>query len=198
MMDVCASGGYYLAMGGDVVIAHPTTVTGSIGVIMSLYNASGLAALIGVTSEPIKSGPNKDLGNPLRPMTPEERTVLQGIVDVFYCRFVDVVAKGRKMPPERVRELADGRVYSGVEAEKLGLVDRLGYLEDALETARQLAGLCDARVVAYDKCAGCRGSIYAAAPHLPEQITVKFDLPGLDGGTAKAGFLYLWEAGAVR
>jgi protease IV len=198
MMDVCASGGYYLAMGADVVIAHPTTVTGSIGVIMSLYNASGLAALVGVRSEPIKSGPNKDIGNPLRPMTDEERAVLQGIVDGFYGRFVEVVATGRKMPPERVRELADGRVYTGCEAERLGLVDRVGYLEDALDTARQLACVKDARVVAYDKCAGCRGSIYAAAPSLPSQITVKLDLPGLGGGTASAGFLYLWEPGACR
>src|SRR5262245_25067286 len=113
MMDVAASGAYYLAVGCDRVYAHPTTVTGSIGVIMSLYNASGLLGMIGVNSDPIKSGPNKDLGNPARPMTPEERAILQGMVDCFYDQFVQVVVRGRGLPEERVRALADGRVYTG-------------------------------------------------------------------------------------
>ena len=95
MMDVAASGGYYLAMGSDVVYAHPTTVTGSIGVIMSLYDASGLFAKIGVASNPIKSGPNKDIGNPARPMSDEQRAILQGMIDQFYGEFVKVVARGR-------------------------------------------------------------------------------------------------------
>ena len=128
MMDVAASGAYYLAMGCDKVYAHPTTVTGSIGVIMSLYNASGLFAKIGVSSDPIKSGPNKDIGNPGRPMTPEEHAILQGLVNSFYDQFVHVVAEGRRMPEDHVRTLADGRVYTGTDAQKLGLVDVVGYL----------------------------------------------------------------------
>jgi protease-4 len=201
MMDVCASGGYYLSMGADVVIAHPTTVTGSIGVIMSLYNASGLATLIGVHSEPIKSGPNKDIGNPARPMTPEERAILQGMVDSFYAQFVQVVVRGRHLPEERVRVLADGRVYTGLDAHQLGLVDQVGYLDDALEVARNLAGLKDANVVAYDSGGGYRGSIYAASPILPRDINLHLDIPGLSGmmgSTTGAGFLYLWEAGASK
>jgi protease-4 len=196
MMDVCASGGYYLAMGCDQVIAHPTTVTGSIGVIMSLYNASGLCQMLGITSEPIKSGPVKDIGNPVRPMTEQERAILQAMVDSFYGQFVHVVAEGRHLPEERVRVLADGRIYTGIDAHKLGLVDRLGYLEDAIETAKQLACVKDAKVVAYDSCGGYRGSIYAAAPHLPSDITLHLDLPGLPGTPAGATFLYLWEPGA--
>src|SRR5262249_17873578 len=90
MMDVAASGGFYLAMGSDLVFAHPTTVTGSIGVIMSLYDASGLFSLIGVASNPIKSGPNKDIGNPARPMTEEQRAILQSMIDQFYGQFVKV------------------------------------------------------------------------------------------------------------
>jgi protease-4 len=197
MMDVAASGAYYLAMGCDLVIAHPSTVTGSIGVIMSLYNASGLAHLLGVKSEPIKSGPNKDIGNPLRDMTDQERALLQMMVNSFYDQFVHVVVEGRHLPEERVRELADGRVYTGVDAVKLGLVDRVGYLDDAIEVARELAHLCDAKVVAYDRCDGYRGSIYSALPHIPSELKIKLEVPGLPGA-AGAGFLYLWEPGAAK
>jgi protease-4 len=196
MMDVAASGGYYLAMGGDRVFAHPTTVTGSIGVIMSLYNASGLFRFIGVTSDPIKSGPNKDIGNPARPMTEEERAILQGMVNGFYDQFVQVVVKGRHLPEERVRALADGRIYTGVDAQKLGLVDEVGYLEDAIRTALDMAHLKDAKIVAYDKGCGYRGSIYAATG-IPSQINVKLDVPGLSGPSG-AGFMYLWEPGLGR
>jgi protease-4 len=197
MMDVAASGGYYLAMAADRVYAHPTTVTGSIGVIMSLYNASGLLQKIGLASNPIKSGPNKDLGNPAREMTEEERAILQGMVDGFYGQFVQVVVRGRGLPEERVRALADGRIYTGVDAHKLGLVDEVGYLEDAIACAKAMACLKDAAVVAYDRCGGYRGSIYAGVPKVPSEITVKLDVPLFDskGG---AVFLYLWEPGQPR
>ncbi len=197
MMDVAASGGYYLAMAADRTFAHPTTVTGSIGVIMSLYNASGLFQMLGVTSTPIKSGPNKDIGNPARAMTDEERAILQGMVDGFYGQFVQVVARGRGMPEERVRALADGRVFTGLDAHKLGLVDEVGYLEDAISCAKQLACVKDAKVVAYDRCGGYRGSIYAGAPHIPSQINVKLDVP-LFNNTGGAAFMYLWEPGKAR
>jgi protease-4 len=197
MMDVAASGGYYISMACDRVYAHPTTVTGSIGVIMSLYNAHGLFEKIGLASNPIKSGPNKDLGNPGRPMTEEERQILQGIVNGFYDQFVAVVVKGRNLPEERIRALADGRVYMGLDARKLGLVDEIGYLDDAIQSAMDMACLCDARVVAYDRCDGYRGSIYAGLPRLPSEINVKFDVPGL-GHQGGAAFMYLWEPGVQR
>lgn len=198
MMDVAASGAYYLAMGSDLVYAHPTTVTGSIGVIMSLYNAAGLFSKLGVTSDPIKSGPNKDIGNPGRPMTAEERAIMQGMVDSFYGQFVHIVAEGRHMPEEQVRVLADGRVYTGVEAQKLGLVDRVGYLDDAIQAAMQLACICDATIIAYDRCEGYRGSIYAALPRIPNEINVRLDVPGLSAATHGATFMYLWEPGIAH
>src|SRR5438132_4467585 len=179
MMDVAASGAYYLAMASDRIYAHATTVTGSIGVIMSLYNASGLLTKIGVTSDPVKSGPNKDIGNPARPMTKEEREILQNMVNSFYDQFVQVVVKGRQLPEERVRALADGRIYTGLDAKKQGLVDEVGYLEDALQAAMDLACIKDARIIAYDACHGYRGSIYAGMPKIPSEISVKLDVPGL-------------------
>jgi protease-4 len=197
MMDVAASGAYYIAMGCDRVYAHPTTVTGSIGVIMSLYNASGLFAKIGVTSDPIKSGPNKDLGNPGRPMTEEERAILQGMVNSFYDQFVQVVARGRGLPEDQVRTLADGRVYTGSDAKKAGLVDEVGYLEDALRDAMEMAAIKDAAVIAYDRGDGYRGSIYAGMPKIPSAINVKLDLPGFNN-PAGAAFMYLWEPGISR
>jgi protease-4 len=194
MMDVAASGGYYLAMASDRIYAHPTTVTGSIGVIMSLYNASGLFQMIGVKSNPIKSGPNKDIGNPAREMTQEERDILQGMVNSFYDQFVQVVARGRGLPEERVRALADGRVYTGLDAHKLGLVDEVGYLEDAIDCAMAMAHLKDAKIVAYDHCGGYRGSIYAGMPRIPSEINLKLDVP-LFGNKGGAAFMYLWQPG---
>jgi protease-4 len=197
MMDVAASGAYYLSMGCDFVYAHPTTVTGSIGVIMSLYNAHGLFEKIGLTSNPIKSGPNKDIGNPGRPMTEEEHAILQGMVDSFYKQFVHVVVRGRNLSEERVRALADGRIYTGLDAKQLGLVDEVGYLEDAINAAMAMACIKDARVVAYDHCAGYKGSIYAGLPKFPSEINVKLDVPGI-GGHGGAAFMYLWEPGTAR
>jgi protease-4 len=197
MMDVAASGAYYLAMGCDRVYAHPTTVTGSIGVIMSLYNATALFTKLGVASDPVKSGPNKDIGNPARPMTPEERAIFQGMVDSFYGQFVQVVVNGRHLPEERVRELADGRIYTGLDAKKLGLVDEVGYLDDAIKTAMDMACIKDARIVAYDRCDGFRGSVYAGLPKIPNEINVKLDVPGLSN-PANATFMYLWEPGVPR
>jgi protease-4 len=195
MMDVAASGAYYLAMGCDQIYAHPSTVTGSIGVIMTLYNAAGLFSKIGVASNPIKSGPNKDIGNPGRPMTEEERAILQGMVNRFYDQFVEVVVQGRHLPEERIRALADGRVYTGVDAQQLGLVDHVGYLEDAIQMAKGLACIKDAALVAYDRCDGYRGSIYAGLPRIPGEINVKVQVPGLPSPGAST-FMYLWEPGA--
>jgi protease-4 len=127
-------------------------------------------------------------------MSDEERAILQGMVDSFYSQFVEVVVRGRGLPEERVRALADGRVYTGIDAQRLGLVDEVGYLDNAIDCARQMACLNDAAVVAYDRCEGYRGSVYAAAPKVPAEVRVKLDLPGVTG-PGGTGFLYLWQAG---
>lgn len=130
--DVLASGAYYFAMQADWIRVQPTTVIGSIGVIMPGINLSGLATRIGMTDNSIASGASKDLGNPLKPVNPAHNAVLQTIVDGLYVRFVEIVAKGRKMQTEDVKKIADGRVFTATDALNLRLVDDIGY-EDTLD-----------------------------------------------------------------
>ncbi|SDU02160.1 protease-4 [Verrucomicrobium sp. GAS474] len=150
MESMAASGGYYSAMGGSWIIAHPLTVTGSIGVILETYNVKDLAGKVGVKALVIKSGKMKDMLNPFRDPAPEELALVQSLVNETYDRFVTVVATERKLDVESLRNgIADGRIYSGKQAKALGLVDDLGYFEDAVAKGRELAKLGDAEVVRY-------------------------------------------------
>jgi len=141
MGDLAASGGYYVACAADRVFASPGTLTGSIGVIMQFPNYQGLFGKIGLGTNTIKSGEFKDLGNGAREMSDRDRRLLQSLVDDVYSQFVEAVAVGRRMSPERVRPLADGRVFSGRQAQQLGLVDELGDLDAAIAAAGKLAGI---------------------------------------------------------
>jgi protease-4 len=138
--NIAASGGYYVAAATNVIVAAPGTLTGSIGVIMEFRQLQGLAEKIGLTEQVVKSGPYKDIGHPLRPMTDAERKLLQGMVDDVYQQFVDAVATGRNLDAARVRALADGRLYSGSQAKAAGLVDELGGLNTAVRVAWERAG----------------------------------------------------------
>jgi protease-4 len=141
MGSVAASGGYYIACAADTIMANPGTITGSIGVIMESLNVEELLHKIGLRSMVVKSGKHKDLGSPLRPMTDEEKKLLQGVLDSVHDQFIRAVAEGRKLPVEKVRELADGRIFSGEQAKNLGLVDELGNLEEAIALAAKMAGI---------------------------------------------------------
>lgn len=139
MGDSAASAAYWIAAcGSDRIYANATTLTGSIGVYMPYMNTEELFKKIGISTSKIKSGPYKDMMTNDRPMTPEEKAILQSIVDEIYDQFVSTVAAGRKMDPYKVRQLADGRVYTGAQAQKLGLVDNLGNYYDALKAAGEL------------------------------------------------------------
>jgi protease-4 len=137
--NVAASGGYYIASAANEIVADPGTITGSIGAIMSVPYYAPLADKIGFSEETVKSGRFKDTGHPLRKLSPDERTLLQNMVDDVLGQFVEAVARGRNMPAARVRTLADGRIYSGTQAVASGLVDRLGGLESATRLAWQKA-----------------------------------------------------------
>lgn len=141
MGDVAASGGYWVAAHTDYIYATPGTMTGSIGVIMEAVNLEELYRKIGYRSVTLKSGEFKDIGSPSREMTEAERAILQAMVDQSYAEFVAVVANGRNMPEDQVRELADGRVMTGSQAKAVGLVDELGSFNDAVAKAGELAGL---------------------------------------------------------
>jgi protease-4 len=138
---VAASGGYYVAVACDQVFANPGTLTGSIGVIMQLANFEQLMKKVGVDYMVVKAGQFKDIGNPGRPMTPDERRVMQALLDDVHAQFIGAVAAGRKLPREEVQRFADGRVFSGVQARELKMVDTLGGLEEAILAAGKLAGL---------------------------------------------------------
>jgi protease-4 len=138
--SVAASGGYYVASAANQILADPGTITGSIGAILSVPYYAPLADKIGVSEETVKSGRFKDTGHPLRRLSADERTLLQGMVDEVLDQFIEAVARGRNMPAARVRPLADGRIYAGTQALAAGLIDRLGGYESATRLAWEQAG----------------------------------------------------------
>ena len=141
MEDMAASGGYFIAVAADTIFANPASMTGSIGVIMRFNNYHGLYTKYGIKVEVIKSGKYKDIGSSSREMTADERQLLQKMVNQIYGRFVAAVETGRDLPHERVLELAQGQLYTGMEAKRLKLVDRLGNFYDAVEYTAALVGL---------------------------------------------------------
>lgn len=138
---IAASGGYYVALPATRIVANPGTITGSIGVITQIPNVEELAEKIGFRMNTVTSGPSKDAGNPFRPFTEEDRRIFRDLIDDIYRQFVEDVAASRNLDPEKVRQIADGRVYTGAQAKALGLVDELGNFNDALDLAAELAGI---------------------------------------------------------
>ena len=190
--DVGASGGYYVACAAEKILAHPTSITGSIGVIVQTVSFAGTMERLGIAAKAIKSGAMKDMGSPLKPLDDKDLKVIQGMVDEYYKRFVDVVAAGRPgIKRDELLKLADGRVYSAEQAKANGLVDELGYVDDAVAMAKARAGVTRAKVVMYNRPLGYRANFYSAAG-LPTQFNlVNISVPGLLDLT-RPRFLYLW------
>lgn len=186
MGDVAASGGYYIAASADEIIASPSTWTGSIGVIAMLPNVEKAAEKIGVSVTVIKSGKFKDIGSLYRAMTPEEQGIFQGLIDEAYDGFVKVVATGRRLSETRVRELADGRIYSGSQAKGLGLVDRLGDVDVAFSRAKILGRAPDASLVRYTSPGGLRSLLGVNSALSAASIKRELGIP------RKPGAAYLW------
>jgi protease-4 len=190
MMDVAASGGYYIALAGDTIVAHPTTVTGSIGTILVTANVEGLMQKLGVAANTIKSAEHKDMGSPFRALTPDERRIFQSVIDELQRQFVAKVVERRGIPIDAARTLADGRIYTAQQALGHRLVDSIGYVPDAIEAAKRAAGVTDAKIIVYKRPREYRATYYAQA---------RTDAGALDAVAqvaASAGvgpkFLYLW------
>lgn len=164
LMDVAASGGYYIANAADVIMAHPTTITGSIGVIAMKFNFKGLMDKIGIEEESIMSGDKKDIFSYFRAMKDDERKIMQGIIDSLYGRFVEAIDEGRKsLTADQIKPLADGRVYTAQQALDNKLIDGIGYLDDVIKLAKRTTGLADARIVTYHRHSDYRNNIYSQA-----------------------------------
>ncbi len=151
MGAVAASGGYYVACASDLIVANPGTITGSIGVLMQFSNFEELLKKIGIKGVTLKSGEHKDIGSPLREMTPEEKRIMQETLDNVHQQFIQAVAEGRKLDRAKVVPLADGRIMTGEQAKQFGLVDKMGNLEDAIDEASKLVGITGKPQVIYPK-----------------------------------------------
>ncbi len=191
LMDVAASGGYYAALAADTIVAHPTTVTGSIGTIMLTVNAQGLMDKLGLAAVTVKSGEHKDMGSPFRTLTPDERKIFQSVIDDLHGQFVKLVAERRRLPRETAAQLADGRIYTAEQALRLKLIDGIGYMPDALATARREAGVKDARVVVYKRPRQYRATYYAKAETGGSAVEAAL-APLAALGASGPRFLYLW------
>jgi protease-4 len=196
LTGIATSGAYYIASAADEIIAHPTSITGGIGVIAMKFTIEKLLSKIGIEEETIKSADKKDLWSPFRPSTPEEQMIMQGIIDAFHERFVHVVHEGRRpqLTKEEIERLADGRIFTADQALDAKLVDRIGYLDDAVEGMKASLNLKDAKVVAYHRPGSYKGTIYSGVPEVSQN---EINLIAIDTGVLDPltgiRFMYLWR-----
>lgn len=194
LMDVGASGAYYLAVASDLIVAHPTTITGGIGVILNRFNLSGAIGYFSLQALTIKSGKHIDLGNEVvAEPSPERKQLLQTMADEFHQRFRQIVVQARPGIDADKSELFDGRVFTANQALQHRLIDRIGYLDDAVAAARELAHIERGRVVLYHRRNDKAHSPYAITPNVPLQNTMlPISVPGLDRSRLPT-FLYMWQ-----
>ncbi len=193
LLDVGAGGAYYLACGTDAIVASPTSVVGGIGVVLNLYYATIAMELQNVFDVSIRAGASIDMGSPTRKLTPEERKLFDAMAKEYHSRFKNVVTAARKNVPADAAFL-DGRVMSAAQAQQAGLIDGIGYLEDALATARHLSGTGQARPVMYRRKGDPAYSLYATTANRPIHGTfMPYSVPGLDRSRLPL-FLYMWQA----
>jgi protease-4 len=195
LMNVGTSGGYYIALPSDSIMAHPTTVTGSVGVIFLQPKVIELMDKIGVTVDVKKSGKQKDMGSPFRPATAEERRILQDLTDQLGRRFVELVKTHRNMSAGDLAQVASARIYLADDALELGLIDRIGYLNDAIDEAKRVAGLPnDAKVVVYRRTEYPDDNIYNPMASSDGTLNPSLINIGLPASTTdfSTGFYYLW------
>lgn len=199
MMGTAASGGYYVALPADYLFAHPTTVTGSIGVIFLRPNVSGLMEKVGLEVAVNKSGRNKDIGSPFRNATEEEQQIMQNLIDDLAARFLTLVGRHRQLSDEARAVIASAGIYTAEEALRLGLIDQIGYVDDALQKTIKLAGLPeDARIIVYRRAKYPDDNLYNTFSGRPETPEINLLNLGLAEALPplRSGFYYLWLPGS--
>ena len=193
VMDLAASGGYYIALAGDEIIAHPTSLIGSIGVIALKVNLKELMAKIGVSWEIVKSGDKKDFMSPFRSFTKEERELFQGAIDRLHNRFVTLIAKNRSaLDISQVRPLADGRVFDAEQAKDLKLIDHIGYVGDTIHRIKSDLNNSDLKLVTYHRNNDFQGNIYTQLQKPTSFNLINLDL-GFNPNVLSPYFLYMWS-----
>lgn len=192
VVDLAASGGYYIAQAADRIIVHPTSLTGSIGVIVLKMNLRGLMDKVGVDFEVVKSGDHKDFLSPFRSLTPKERQVLQETIDSLHQRFVAIIEENRKqLSTEEIRKLADGRIYTAQQALDSKLIDQIAYMDEAEDFIRKDLGLEEMRLVVYHRAGQHKTNIYSSAP-VPPSVNFNFINLNFMPDTPEPSFMYLW------
>ena len=193
LLDVGAGGAYYIASGADVIIAHPTSLVGGIGVILNVYNMQDLMAQFNILGQPIKSGDLIDMGNSSRKLPDDAKALLQQMADEYHERFIEIVRSARPRVDILEQSNFDGRVFTASSALQHHLIDRVGYLDDAIALAQEAASTPFAQAVLYRRKSDTPLSVYATTPNTPLQATAwPINIPGLDRSRLPA-FLYLWQ-----
>ncbi len=199
IMELGASGGYYAASAADRIIASPTAIMGSIGVIAMKFNIEGLLSKIGVSEETYKSGPKKDFWSPFRPTTPEEKKMFQDIIDKLYARFVEVVHANRRnlLSEQEIRSLADGRVFVAGEALEAKLIDGIAYLDETIAGMKKDLNMERAKVITYVRPKTFKSNIYSEYSEMPASGPQSITLISLNAGELSlftgVQFMYLWN-----
>jgi protease-4 len=192
VMDLAASGGYYVAQAADRIIVHPTSLTGSIGVIALKMNLSGLMDKMGVDFEVVKSGNHKDFLSPFRALTKDERLIFQKTIDSLHQRFVSTIADNRKqLNRDEIERLADGRIYTSQQALDAKLIDQIAYMDEAEEFIKKDLGLREIRLVIYHRAGQYKSNIYSSPP-VPPAINFNFINLNFIPETPGPNFMYLW------
>ena len=192
VVDVAASGGYYIAMASDFIMVHPTSITGSIGVLALKLNLKGLMDKVGVEWEVVKSAEKKDFMSPFRALSDEERKLFQRTINGYYERFVSIVAINRsQLDVNAVKVLADGRVFDAHEALQSKLVDSIGYLSDLVKYIENDLNLRDMQVVSYSRPDGYKSNFYSSIDSIPQVNLINLDM-GFDWHQISPQFLFLW------
>jgi protease-4 len=198
MMDLATSGAYYMSLPADIIMAHPTTITGSVGVISLQPKVKGLMEKIGLGVDVQKVGKYKDMASPFRATSEEERKLLQKAMNDFGERFMGLVKKHRRLTPQAITEISTARVFLADEALQMGLIDKIGYISDAVKETKKIAGISeDAKLIVYRRAEFPEDNYYNIAGATSENLNfsvINIELPEIL--SAKAGFYYLWP-GAI-